>query len=55
MHRQPGSTWSKWSAANETVLKGGDWEEYKSIFRAEVKVSETAFDRIREAFERQKS
>ena len=34
-----------------TALKGGDWEEYKSIFRAEVKATEWAFDRIKGAFE----
>ena len=34
------------------VLKGGDWEEYKSIFRTEVKATEWAFDRIQEAFEK---
>ena len=34
------------------ALKGGDWEEYKSIPRTEVKVTEWAFDRIAEAFEK---
>ena len=34
-----------------TALKRGDWEEYKSIFRAEVKATEWAFHRIKEAFE----
>ena len=27
-----------------------DWEEYKGIFRVEVKATEWAFDRIKEAF-----
>ena len=36
-----------------TALKSGDWEEYKSIFRAEVKATEWAFDRIKEAFEQE--
>ena len=31
--------------------KSGDWEEYKSIFRTDVKAAEWAFDRIKEAFE----
>ena len=34
-----------------TAVKGGDWEEYKNTFRKEVKVSEWALDRIKEAFE----
>ena len=34
-----------------TALKGGNWEEYKNTFRNEVKASEWAFDRIKEAFE----
>ena len=34
------------------ALKGGDWEEYKSIFRNEVKGTEWPFDRIKEAFEK---
>ena len=34
------------------ALKGGDWEEYKSTFRKEVKVTEWAFDRTKEAFEK---
>ena len=34
-----------------TVLKGGDWEEYKNSFRKEVKATEWAFDSIKEAFE----
>ena len=34
-----------------TALKGGDLEENKSIFRVEVKATEWAFDRIKEAFE----
>ena len=34
------------------ALKGGDWEEYKSIFRTEVKATEWAFDRVKEAFEK---
>ena len=33
------------------ALKSGDWEEYKGIFRAEVKAMEWAFDRIKEAFD----
>ena len=28
------------------ALKGGDWEEYKNVFRTEVKATEWAFDRI---------
>ena len=31
------------------ALKGGDWEEYKSIFRVQAKATEWAFDRIQEA------
>ena len=34
-----------------TALKSGDWEEYKGIFRVEVKATEWACDRIKEAFE----
>ena len=34
-----------------TALKGGNWKEYKNTFRKEVKASEWAFDRIREAFQ----
>ena len=34
------------------ALKSGLWEEYKITFRNEVKVSEWAFDRIKEAFEK---
>ena len=34
------------------ALKGGSWEEYKNIFRTEVKATEWAFDRIKEAFEK---
>ena len=34
------------------ALKGGDWEEYKSIFRVQAKAAEWAFDRIQEAFEK---
>ena len=34
------------------ALKGGDWEEYKSIFKVQAKATEWAFDRIQEAFER---
>ena len=34
------------------ALKGGDWEDYESIFRTEVKATEWAFDRIKEAFEK---
>ena len=33
-------------------LKSGLWEEYKITFRNEVKVSEWAFDRIKEAFDK---
>ena len=33
------------------ALKGGDWEEYKGIFRIQAKTAEWAFDRIQEAFE----
>ena len=33
------------------ALKSGDWEEYRSIFRVEVKATEWAFDRKQEAFE----
>ena len=34
------------------ALKGGDWEEYKCIFRTEVKATEWAFDRIKEGFDK---
>ena len=34
------------------ALKGGDWEEYKSIFGTEVNATGWAFDRIQEAFEK---
>ena len=34
------------------ALKSGEWEEYKNTFRNEVKVTEWAFDRIKEAFEK---
>ena len=36
------------------ALQGGDWEEYKSIFRTEVKATEWALDRTKEneAFEK---
>ena len=34
------------------ALKSGEWEEYKHTFRNEVKVTEWAFDRIKEAFEK---
>ena len=34
------------------ALKGGDWEEYKSIFRVQAKATEWAFDRKQEAFEK---
>ena len=34
------------------ALKSGEWEEYKSPFRTEVKVTEWSFDRIKEAFEK---
>ena len=33
------------------VLKSGDWAENKSIFRVEVKATEWAFDKKKEAFE----
>ena len=33
-------------------LKSGGWEEYKNTFGNEVKVTEWAFDRIKEAFEK---
>ena len=36
---------------NFTALKSGDWEEYKGIFRIEVKATEWTFDRIKEASE----
>ena len=32
------------------ALEGGDWEEYKSTFRTEVKAAEWTFDRMKEAF-----
>ena len=34
------------------ALKSGEREEYKNTFRKEVKATECAFDRIREAFEK---
>ena len=34
------------------ALKSGDREEHKGIFRDEVKATEWAFDRIKEAFEK---
>ena len=34
-----------------TALKRGDWEEYKDTFRKEMKATEWAVDRIKEAFE----
>ena len=34
-----------------TYCTFGDWGEYKSIFRFEVQATESAFDRIKEAFE----
>ena len=46
-NRQPGSTWSKLRHS----LKSGEWDEHKNTFRNEGKVSEWAFDRIKEAFE----
>ena len=33
------------------ALKGGDWEEFRSIFRDQAKATEWAFDRKQEAFE----
>ena len=32
------------------VLTSGDWEEYKSMLRVQVKATEWAFDRTKEAF-----
>ena len=32
------------------AVRKGDWEEYKSIFRTEVKTKEWSFDRMKEAF-----
>ena len=34
------------------ALKDGDWEEYKSIFKVDVRATEWAFERVREAFEK---
>ena len=34
------------------ALRSGDWEEYTSIFKVEVKPTEGAFERIREASEK---
>ena len=34
------------------AMKSGEWEEFQNTFRKEVKVSEWAFDRIKEAFEK---
>ena len=34
------------------ALKSGEWEEYKNTFRNQVKVTEWAFDRVKEAFEK---
>ena len=34
------------------ALKGGDWEEKQIIFRVQAKATESAFDRIQEAFEK---
>ena len=34
------------------ALRSGEWDEYKNTFRNEVKVSEWAFKRIKEAFEK---
>ena len=34
------------------ALKGGDWEEYKSIFKVQAKATEWGFDRKQEAFEK---
>ena len=34
------------------ALKGGDWDEYKSIFRIEVQATGWVFDRMKEAFEK---
>ena len=33
------------------ALKSGEWEEYENTFRNEVKATEWAFDKIKEAFE----
>ena len=32
------------------MLKGGDREEYKRYFRINAKATESAFDRVKEAF-----
>ena len=34
------------------ALKNGEWEEYKNTFRKEVNVTEWAFGRIKQAFEK---
>ena len=34
------------------AMKSGEWEKYKHTFKKEVKVSEWAVDRIKEAFEK---
>ena len=34
------------------ALKSGEWEENKNTFRNEVKITECAFDRTKEAFEK---
>ena len=34
------------------ALKDGEWEEYKNTFRKEVRVSEWAFDGMKEACEK---
>ena len=34
------------------ALQGGDWEEYKSVFKVDIRATEWAFERIREAFEK---
>ena len=45
--------YAKHDEAGFVALKSGDWEEYKKHFeKKEVKVSEWAVDRIREAFEK---
>ena len=55
------STWSKLKCCalidaqmmkqGFVAMKSGDWEENQNTFRKEVKVTEWAFDRMKEAFE----
>ena len=35
-----------------TALKSGTWEEFEETFRKEMKATDWAFDRIKEAFEK---